>query len=80
MAKMLTACAAIAVTAVVALFGTAKAAERQSIGVRNVDRIDNSTVVCQHQQRSQRQWSPAYDRAYAYEQAYGAMPMPIQMR
>jgi hypothetical protein len=37
MSKMLTACAAVAVTAVVALSGAANAAEPQSSTVRNAD-------------------------------------------
>ena len=54
MSKMLTACAAIAVTAVVAWSGAANAAERQSNSVRNADQIETNAVVRHHQRRAQR--------------------------
>ena len=75
MSKMLTACAAIAVTAVVAWSGAATAAERQSNSVRNADQIETNAAV-RHQRRAQRDWAPGsvYGEPYAYEPAYGAYP------
>jgi hypothetical protein len=76
MSKMLTACAAIAVTAVVAWSGAANAAERQSNGVRNADRIETNATVRHHQRRAQRGWAPGsiVGEPYAYEPAYRAYP------
>jgi hypothetical protein len=76
MSKMLTACAAVAVTAVVALSGAANAAEPQSSTVRNADRIETNVTVRHHQRRAQRDWAPGsvYGEPYAYEPAYGAYP------
>ena len=74
MSKMLTACAAIAVTAVVVWSGAANAVERQANGVRNPDRIGTHAVS--HQRRAWRDWAPSsvYGEPYAYEPAYGAYP------
>jgi hypothetical protein len=76
MSKMLTACAAIAVTAVVAWSGAANAAERQSNSVRNVERIETNATVRHHQRRVQRDWAPGsiVGEPYAYEPAYRAYP------
>src|SRR6266446_21850 len=76
MSKMLTACAAIAVTAVAAWSGAATAAERQSNSVQNADRIETNVTVRHQQRRVQRDWAPGsvYGEPYAYEPAYGAYP------
>jgi hypothetical protein len=75
MSKMLTACAAVAVTAAVAWSGAANAAEQQSNSVRNADRVETN-VARYHQRRAQRDWAPGsvYGEPYAYEPAYGAYP------
>jgi hypothetical protein len=74
MSKMLTACAAIAVTAVAVWSGAANAAERQANGVRNPDRIETHAVA--QQRRAQRDWAPGsvYGESYAYEPGYRAYP------
>jgi len=76
MSKMLTACAAIAVTAMAAWSGAATAAERQSNSVQNADRIETNAAARHHQRRAQRDWAPGsvYGEPYAYEPAYGAYP------
>ena len=76
MSKMLTVCAAMAVTAVVVWSGAATAAERQSNSVRNADQIETNGVTRHQQRRAQRDWAPGsvYGEPYAYEPAYGAYP------
>jgi hypothetical protein len=76
MSKMLTACAAIAVTAVAAWSSAASAAERQVNRVGNSNRIETNAVAHQHQRRAQRDWAPGsiVGEPYAYEPAYRAYP------
>ena len=74
MSKMLTACAAVAVTAVAMWSGAANAVERQANGVRNADRIGTHAVS--HQRGARRDWAPdsVYSEPYAYAPTYGAYP------
>jgi hypothetical protein len=76
MSKMLTAYAAIAVTAMAVWSGAANAVEREANGVRNPDRIGTHAVA--HQRRAKRDWAPGsvYGEPYAYEPAYGAYADP----
>jgi Ni/Co efflux regulator RcnB len=76
MSKMLTACAAIAVAAVVALPVAAGAVEQRTDGARNINRVD-ANATRQHQRRQVRQapavtyGEPGY---YAPYEAYGYAP------
>ena len=82
MSKLLAACAALAVTAVLALPGSAGATEQRADGIRNDDGIEVSAAR-RHWRRHyygsryygyRRHWAPRYYYARPYYRPYYARP------
>ncbi len=80
MYKVLTICAAVAVTALIALPGQAGAGERRADGARNTDQIEVSSARRHRRYNSTRRY---YGRRYysqPYYQSYGYAPAPYYHR